>query len=275
MIKVSIIVPVYNVEKLLKRCLDSLVNQTLRDIEIICVNDGSTDNSLEILNNYAKQDLRIKIINKKNSGLSTARNTGMKIAQGKYIGFVDSDDWVDLDFYEKLYNSAIKNNADIAVSEIYEVHWNRKFYKQKFEKEKCIENIEEKFYTLNIPEYSYVWNKIYKRTKIEKYNFQFIPNLYYEDRVFTPEVLYALKRVVIVPNIKYYYYRHKTSIVRNKNINRTKADEIMTKFFQEHNLDLNKFIIQEKKYKIFGITFLKKFKKDNKTSYNFLNCIKW
>ena len=186
MVKVSIIVPVFNVEQFLGKCLDSLVNQTLKDIEIICVNDGSTDNSLEILNNYAKQDLRIKIINKKNSGLSTARNTGMKIAQGKYIGFVDSDDWVDLDFYEKLYNSAIKNNADIAVSEIYEVHWNRKFYKQKFEKEKCIENIEEKFYTLNIPEYSYVWNKIYKRTKIEKYNFQFIPNLYYEDRVFTP-----------------------------------------------------------------------------------------
>lgn len=275
MIKVSIIVPIYNVEKLLKRCLDSLVNQTLKDIEIICINDGSTDNSLEILKSFANKDKRIVIIDKQNEGLCIARNTGMKIAQGEYIGFVDSDDWVDLDFYEKLYNSAVNNNADIAVSEIYEVHWNREFYKQKFEKEKCIENIEEKFYTLNIPEYSYIWNKIYKRTEIEKYNIQFIPNLYYEDRVFTPEVLYALKRVVIVPNVRYYYFRHKNSIVRNKNINRTKADEIMTKFFQEHNLNLNKFIVQEKKYKIFGITFLKRFKKGNKISYRFLNCIKW
>ena len=102
-----------------------------------------------------------------------------------------------------------------------------------------------------------------------------IRDRYYEDRVFTPEVLYALKRVVIVPNVRYYYFRHKNSIVRNKNINRTKADEIMTKFFQKHNLDLNKFIVQEKKYKIFGITFLKRFKKGNKISYRFLNCIKW
>ena len=275
MIKVSIIVPVYNVEKLLSRCLNSLVNQSLSDIEIICVNDGSTDNSLNILKSFSEKDSRIIIIDKQNEGLSVSRNTGMNIAKGEYIGFVDSDDWVDLDFYEKLYNSAINNGADIAIAGIYEIHKYKKFYKQKFEKEKCIENIEEKFYTLNIPEYSYVWNKIYKRKEIEMNNLYFIPNLYYEDRVFTPEVLYALKKVVIVPNIKYYYFRHKNSIVRNKNINRTQADEIMINFFKEHNLNLNKYLPKEKKYKIFGITILKTFKKGSNTYYKLLNFIKW
>ena len=103
-IKVSVIVPVYNCEKYLKKCLDSLVNQTLKDIEIICVNDGSTDNSGRILEEYT--DSRIKIITKENGGLSSARNAGIAVAKGEYLGFVDSDDWVDLDFYEKLYNTA-------------------------------------------------------------------------------------------------------------------------------------------------------------------------
>ena len=108
--KISVIVPVYNVEKYLARCLDSIINQTLADIEIICINDGSTDNSLEILNDYAKKDSRIKIIDQTNAGLSCARNAGMQIAQGEYIGFVDSDDWIDLDFYEKLVCFCILNH---------------------------------------------------------------------------------------------------------------------------------------------------------------------
>ena len=107
-IKVSIIVPVYNVEKYLKRCLDSITNQTLKELEIICINDGSTDNSLKILKQYAHKDKRISIINKQNEGLSVARNTGMEAASGEYIGFVDSDDWIDLDFYKKLYTTAKK-----------------------------------------------------------------------------------------------------------------------------------------------------------------------
>jgi len=113
--KVSVIVPVYNVEPYLRRCLESLVNQTLKDIEIICINDCSTDKSLVILKEYARKDERVKIIDfKKNQGVSVARNSGMKIAKGEYIGFCDSDDYVDLDFYEKLHELAKKKNADIA-----------------------------------------------------------------------------------------------------------------------------------------------------------------
>lgn len=100
MTKVSIIVPVYNGEKLLKRCLKSLLNQTLQDIEIICVNDGSTDNSVKIIKKYL--DSRLKLINNNiNSGLSVSRNKGMEIATGEYVGFVDCDDWVDNDYFEK------------------------------------------------------------------------------------------------------------------------------------------------------------------------------
>ena len=112
MIKVSIIVPVYNTEKYLSRCLDSIINQTLKEIEIICINDGSTDKSFEILTEYAKKDKRIVIINfEQNHGVSFARNKALEIAKGHYIGFVDSDDYVDLKYYEELYSYS--KNYDI------------------------------------------------------------------------------------------------------------------------------------------------------------------
>lgn len=112
MAKISIIVPVYNTEKFLEKCLNSLINQTLKDIEIICINDGSTDKSLQILEKFANKDKRIQIINQTNSGLSVARNIGIKKAKGEYIGFVDSDDWVDLNFFEQLYIN-VKNIMQI------------------------------------------------------------------------------------------------------------------------------------------------------------------
>lgn len=107
-VKISIIVSVFNTEKYLRECLNSLVNQTLKSVEIICVDDGSTDNSPEILEEFKAKDKRIKVIHQENFGPSVARNNALKIAQGDYIGFVDSDDWVDLDFFEKLYNAAKK-----------------------------------------------------------------------------------------------------------------------------------------------------------------------
>lgn len=119
MSKVSVIIPVYNTEKFLRKCLDSVCNQTLQDIEIICINDCSTDGSLEILREYAGKDNRIKLIELfENGGAAKARNIGIDIAHGEYIGFVDSDDFVDLDFYEKLYNKAVETGAD-AVKGVY------------------------------------------------------------------------------------------------------------------------------------------------------------
>lgn len=116
MIKVSVIIPVYNTEKYLSQCLNSILNQTLKEIEIICVNDGSTDNSGKILEAYAKIDTRIRVIHKENEGSVCARNTGIEVALGKYVGFVDSDDWIEPEMYMKLYELAEKYNVDLVSS---------------------------------------------------------------------------------------------------------------------------------------------------------------
>ena len=111
--KISIIIPVYNVEKYLDRCIDSIINQSLKDIEIILVDDGSPDNCPQLCDEWAKKDSRIKVIHKENAGLGMARNTGMQHATGEYIAFIDSDDYVDLDMYAKLLEKAELHNADI------------------------------------------------------------------------------------------------------------------------------------------------------------------
>ena len=113
MCKVSVIVPIYNSEKYLERCIKSIINQSLRDIEIILINDGSKDNSLNICKNFHNKDSRIKIIDKENEGVGSARNDGIKIAKGEWISFIDSDDFVESDFLECLYNEAISKNVEI------------------------------------------------------------------------------------------------------------------------------------------------------------------
>ena len=119
-VKISVVLPVYNVANYLRKCLDSLVNQTFEDFEVICVNDGSTDSSREILAQYAQKDSRIKIVDKKNGGLSSARNAGMKVAQGEYYSFIDSDDWIDETMLEKLYNSMVSLDTDISICAVHQ-----------------------------------------------------------------------------------------------------------------------------------------------------------
>ena len=115
MVAISIVIPVYNVEKYLRECLDSLINQTFNDFEVICVNDGSKDSSLEILNEYAQKDIRFKVISQENGGSGSARNNGLSRAQGKYVQFLDGDDYFEPEMLEKLYNLAEKHQADITV----------------------------------------------------------------------------------------------------------------------------------------------------------------
>lgn len=125
---ISIIIPVYKVEKYLAKCLDSVINQTYKNLEIILIDDGSPDNSGKICDEYAKKDNRIKVIHKENGGVSSARNAGISIAKGKYIGFVDSDDWLELNMYEKLMEYAKKDNSDITRIRYYKVYENEKIY---------------------------------------------------------------------------------------------------------------------------------------------------
>lgn len=137
-IKVSVIVPVFNVEEYLSTSLDSILNQTLKDIEIICINDGSTDASLDILENYAKKDARIKIISKKNEGQGIARNIGLDNAQGEFIAFVDSDDFIKEDMLEKSYKKSVSKNLDLVMykvssfdNETHEINDNLWYYSLK------------------------------------------------------------------------------------------------------------------------------------------------
>ena len=125
---ISVIVPVYNSEKFLSDCIESLRNQSLKEIEMIFINDGSTDSSLKILREYEKIDSRIKVIDQKNSGPSAARNKGLDIAKGEYISFIDSDDWIDKDMYKEMYYIAKKNNSDAVISDMKVVNENKEAY---------------------------------------------------------------------------------------------------------------------------------------------------
>lgn len=275
--KVSIIIPVYNCEKFLQKCLDSIVNQTLQEIEIICINDGSTDNSGRILEEY--NDKRIKIINKENGGQSSARNIGIDIAKGEYIGFVDSDDWVDLDFFEKLYSAAKKYDTDIAAGGIIRLHKFNKKYQLKFDKEIIASDFREKLLVCDVPDKSYVWNKIYRLNKIKQYNLKFIEGKIFEDVVFTPQVLYNLNTLVTVPDIYYYYWRRSGSTVtlRNKKayLDGCWAKKEAEKFFEEHNINISGIKTTTKRYRLFGFSVFKVCIKGNTKTYRLFNIIKW
>ena len=211
--KLSLIVPVYNVEKYLDKCLSSLVNQTLKDIEIIVVNDGSPDNSQSIIDKYVKKYPNIVFsYKKKNGGLSSARNYGIKKAKGEYIGFVDSDDYVDLNLFESMYNEAKKENADVVGCQVKFDYKDRSNYN---EINKTIFNksiVESPDILLEIK--SYAPNKIYKRDFWNNNKFEF-PNQFFEDSALIYNVLVSANKVCCIFDAFYHYNRtNETSITR-------------------------------------------------------------
>jgi glycosyltransferase involved in cell wall biosynthesis len=202
---ISIIIPVWNAEPYLRRCLDSVVNQTLHDIEIICVNDASTDNSLSILNEYAAKDSRMRVVSlEKRSGESVARNTGLSMVQGEYIGSVDSDDAVDFDFYEKLYVKAQETRADIVKGNRLQTEYNGTTRELNINDEVR----KDKIY------FSWQWwTAIYKNTLIIENNINFPPELILNgDIVFLTKAVICAKNVETVDTVFYNYYRHENSV---------------------------------------------------------------
>ena len=213
MYKLSVIIPVYNVENYLRECLDSIINQTVKDIEIICVDDGSTDNSQDILKEYQKKDSRIKIITKENGGQASARNLGIKEAQGEYIAFIDSDDFIESEMLEKFYTKANDNNLDIAMCKIAtynnqtkEIKDNVWYYMlgifRDFEKE-IFNHKDTKEFTCNIAVTPY--NKIYKTSLIKDNNILFPEGLIFEDEKFFYDTYLRAKRVSIIPEFLWYW----------------------------------------------------------------------
>lgn len=208
--KVSVIVPVYNVEEYIQKCLESLVNQTLKDIEIIVVNDGSTDNSGNIIREYVrKYNDKIKYYTKKNGGLSDARNYGLKFATGDYIAFLDSDDYVVNTMYEKMYNKAIKEKCDYVECDFI---WK---YDNKEKKDIGIryKNKHEMLIRARVV----AWNKLIKRNLIEKIKIEFPRSLRYEDVEFFYKLLPHIQKFGVVEECLIYYVQRNSSIANTQN----------------------------------------------------------
>ena len=203
--KLSVVVLVYNTEYYLEECLDSLVNQTLDDIEIICVNDESTDNSLNILKRYAKKYDNIKIINQKNQGGAIAGNNGLKAAKGEYVALVDSDDIVEFDAYEKLYKKAKETDSDIVTGKpnIYIGGYQREVTNQHalWEEERTFHA--EEF--IDIYNDIFYWNKIYRREFVEKHNIYMIPHKLYADIPLVYRAYSFADKISIIPDVVYYW----------------------------------------------------------------------
>lgn len=218
--KVSVLVPIFNVEKYLSKCLESLINQTLKDIEIICINDGSTDNSLQIINEYANQDSRIKVINKPNSGYGDSMNKGLEFATGEYIGIVESDDFVKDTMFEELCNLAIENDLDIVKSDFYYYTAKNNISRQAGKIKKNIGKVFSAKDDLSILKLMpTIWSAIYRRTFLEENNIKFLPTFgaSYQDTSFAFKALVSAQRIMFT-NKAYLYYRqdNENSSVKSK-----------------------------------------------------------
>ena len=215
---ISIIVPVFNTEKFLNRCITSIINQKYKNIEVILVNDGSTDNCPSICESWKNKDSRIKVIHKKNGGLSSARNAGLKIAEGKYIGFVDSDDWIDENMYLKLYTAIRNYNADIAISKIEIVKVNNNKLKEKVSRIEILnkQDMYDLFFRVSKKQINYcVCDKLYNANLIKKFNFT--EGIRFEDIDFNYRVFSeANKAIYLNDKLYYWYFNEGNSITRNK-----------------------------------------------------------
>ncbi|GAE35918.1 glycosyltransferase [Halalkalibacter akibai] len=230
--KVSIIVPIYNVEKYLNRNLDSLLSQQLKDIEIIAVNDGSTDNSLEILQSYANRDNRIRVVDKANGGVSSARNEGLKRASGEYIGFVDPDDWINEEMFKQLYETAKADNADIVMCSYIREFGNHAKVKKFPGPEKISYQGDEVHSTIMrrligpineeiaqpelLDAWGTVWSKIYRYDVVigNEIRFKDLSEIgTNEDSLFNIEVFYHANTFVFLNQPYYHYWRANESSV--------------------------------------------------------------
>ena len=292
MIKVSIIIPVYNVEKYINKCLDSIINQTLKEIEIICINDFSTDNSKNIILEYIQKDSRIRLINNsENKGLGFARNIGIENSKSRYLIFIDSDDFISNNFAEDLYNTAIKYDADIVfTNNIYTVNENKGYIKPYYHNRI---NIWKKKFKLtwkegisnfnvntpekeNTPEYPLVvaWNKLYKKEFLESNKLLYSKvrlaedvDMFYRFLVYNPKMYYN-------NDAKYYYLQRSTSLAGSvhtaKNIP-IAILEVFESVFNYYKKNKKELLIDCNYYNFFSLlhTF-NNYKADNKNEFYLL-----
>lgn len=245
---ISIILPIYNVEKYLEKCIQSVIAQTYSNIEIILVNDGSKDNSLEICNQYAERDNRIVVLDKKNGGLSDARNAGAKIAKGEYFVFIDSDDYIHHQMIELLYKGIVEKNAELAICDLQYVYEGKQVERENekidiskeienitcFDRKKAIENI----LSENFIVYTVAWNKIYHRKLFNQIEYPF--GKIHEDEFTTYRLLYCAERIAYIHQPLYYYVQRQNSIMSEnfseKRFHKVEAHKQRADFLIEHGL---------------------------------------
>jgi glycosyltransferase involved in cell wall biosynthesis len=271
---VSVIVPVYNTSKFLKKCLNSILNQTFKSIEVILVNDGSTDNSLAICEIFKLKDPRIIIIDKSNEGVELARKSGEKIAKGDFITYVDSDDWLAKNALQKLYSEAIKFDADIVVGNHYKVLDKFGLIKQKksavtFDKiisvpnELFMKKYYKNFFGINLFPVS-MWGRIYKKSFLDTIELNLLGFNMGEDLVYNMQVFPNAKNIVFIPDFVYYYrFGGMTSNYNEKIIQAALQMYILKKeMIYKYNYHfINKYIIYElKNYLATYIEMLIRFK---------------
>ncbi len=217
MCEISIIVPVYNVEKYLEKCVDSILKQTFTDFELILVDDGSPDNSGAICDQYAEKDARVKVIHKENGGLSSARNAGIDVARGKYLGFIDSDDYIAEDMYALLYNNIVKEEADMSICGIYDVYKDKEpKILSKFRKVCTKTETMKLILDANIISVHAV-NKLYKR---ELFNsIRYPVGTITEDAAIILDIVNQCKKIIVESTQKYFYF-HRENSISSKNFSK-------------------------------------------------------
>lgn len=248
---ISIIIPVYNVAKYLPRCIESVLNQSHREFEAIFINDGSLDNSLEILQEYSKNDNRIKIIDKKNEGSGEARNRGLRKSKGKYISFIDSDDWVDRDYLRLMYEEMENSDSDMImcnpIMAYDDENKNKNLRTGKFSEINLKKNPEKIVDILGMP---VLWNKLYKNKIIEENEINFSKLIIGEDLEFLYRVILNSKKISKVEKNLYFYYQNVNSITKSKfnekklndifyvldKIERILTDKISLKYFDRYKV---------------------------------------
>ncbi len=235
MIKISIIVPIYNVEKYLRRCLDSIVNQTLKDIECLLINDGSPDQSQKIIDEYvSKYPNLFKSYIKENGGLSDARNFGLDYAIGEYITFVDSDDWIEPTMYEKMYELAIREKSDLVVCDFF-MEWESTGHRQYTHGLRNQSTDDFKSFLISP---AAAWNKLYKSDLFLKTNIRYPRGLWYEDLATTAKLIPFCKKISYVNEAFVHYIQRDGSImstVNTKMLDIYQAIESIEEYYKKNN----------------------------------------
>lgn len=240
--KVSVIIAAYNIEKYIQRCIESVVNQSEREIEIIIVNDGSTDNTLNIINKVNELDDRIIVINKKNQGLIEARKTGLKYANGEFILFLDGDDWLENNCIEELYKTANDKKADVVLYNAYMVYDDRKEIFDTFI-EKFIDDIKKNpvknLLLLNIS--PTIWSKFIKRSFIEENNIKFPENISYAEDLATVSNIFINNPKIVFNENRLYNYYHRDNSISNKVSSKVLEVDNAIQFIEDKLVESNSY----------------------------------